>query len=49
MYVSDGAGPETKGKVSDISPSSLQLLVNGERRDFDAATCAESIGLSVTL
>ena len=38
VYVSDGAGPEMKGKVSDISPSSLQLLVNGERRDFDAVS-----------
>jgi len=36
VYVSDGAGREIRGVVSEISASSLQLLVGGTRRDFDA-------------
>lgn len=37
VYVSDGGGREVRGTVADMSVSSLQLLVNGERRSFDSA------------
>lgn len=36
VYVSDGAGREIRGAVLEISASSVQLLVDGKRRDFDA-------------
>ena len=35
VHVRDGAGREIRGTVADIAGSSLQLLVNGERRSFD--------------
>jgi hypothetical protein len=35
--VTDSEGREAKGTIADISVSSLQLLVNGERRTFNEA------------
>jgi hypothetical protein len=33
----DAAGRPTRGTVADVSASSLQLVIDGERRTFDAA------------
>jgi ribosomal protein L24 len=34
VYVIDGSGQETKGRVGLLSAASLQLTLNGNRRDF---------------
>lgn len=34
IRVTDDAGHETAGKLMDLTPESLALLVNGHRRDF---------------
>jgi hypothetical protein len=37
VVIVDGAGRPTRGTVTDLSTSSLQLLIDGERRTFDEA------------
>jgi len=34
IYVTDAAGDTTKGRIAELSPSSLSLVVNGKRRDL---------------
>jgi hypothetical protein len=41
VYVVDFAGNETKGKVSRISDSSLELIVGAAHRDFSPSTVSE--------
>lgn len=37
VYVTDDAGFEIKGKVLDLSPNALALMVDGQRREFGPA------------
>jgi hypothetical protein len=36
VRIADATGRETSGKLADLSPTGLALLVDGERREFDA-------------
>ncbi len=38
VYVTDTSGRQTKAKLADLSPSSLELITREGRRTFDAAT-----------